>query len=174
MSSITANVTISNEGTSGYEYQYEWCVVSEEDNACGGGDDVFYSSAAKYIQTGEDWTTNLNATVSNTGSYWFKVVVYYGTETSGASQTFTAVEEEEEEQPSGGGGGGIIPSKPEEVPIECWGADLNKDGKVSLIDFSILLYWWDKLPFVDPCIDINQDDNVNLPDFSIMLYHWTG
>jgi len=104
--SIVANVTISNEGAASYEYQYEWCVVSAEDNACGGGDDVFYSSAAKYILTGEDWNTSLNATVSNTGSYWFKVVVYYGTEASGASQTFIAVEEEEEATPSPGGGGG--------------------------------------------------------------------
>ncbi|MDO9580250.1 MAG: SH3 domain-containing protein [Bacteroidales bacterium] len=104
--SIAANVTISNEGVASYEYQYEWCVVSQEDNACGGGDDVFYSSAAKYILTGEDWNTSLSATVSNIGSYWFKVVVYYGTEASGASQTFIAVEEGEEATPSPGGGGG--------------------------------------------------------------------
>jgi len=110
--SISANVTISNEGSAGYEYQYEWCVVSSEDNACGGGDDVFYSSAAKYIQAGEDWNTTLDATVSNTGSYWFKVVVYYGTEKSGASQTFTAVEEEEAPTSGGGGGGrAIVPKK---------------------------------------------------------------
>jgi len=124
--SISANVTISNEGSAGYEYQYEWCVVSSEDNPCGGGDDVFYSSAAKYIQAGEDWNTTLNATVSNTGSYWFKVVVYYGTEKSGASQTFTAVEEEEEEAPTPGGGGGVIvPEKKkeeEEKPPSTLGA----------------------------------------------------
>lgn len=104
--SIAANVTISNEGAASYEYQYEWCVVSAENNACGGGDDVFYSSAAKYILTGEDWNTSLSATVPNTGSYWFKVVVYYGTEASGASQIFTAVEEEEVTPSPGGGGGG--------------------------------------------------------------------
>ena len=110
--SVSANVTISNEGSVGYEYQYEWCIVSSENNACGGGNDVFYSSAAKYIQAGEDWNTTLNATISNTGSYWFKVVVYYGTEKSGASQTFAAVKEEEEEtQTSGGGGGGGGSSK---------------------------------------------------------------
>jgi len=126
--SISANVTISNEGSAGYEYQYEWCVVSSEDNTCGGGDDIFYSSAAKYIQAGEDWNTALNATVSNTGSYWFKVVVYYGTEKSGASQTFTAVEEEEEEAPTPGGGGGggvIVPEKEkeeEEKPPSTLGA----------------------------------------------------
>ncbi|NCQ16657.1 hypothetical protein GW814_03365, partial [Candidatus Falkowbacteria bacterium] len=41
--------------------------------------------------------------VLNTGDYWFKVVVYYGTEVSGASRTFTATEEEEEVAPIGAG-----------------------------------------------------------------------
>ena len=89
--SITADVTISNEGNAGYEYKYEWCVVDTEWNACGGGDDIFYSSASKFIEAYTDWNTNLNATVPNPGFYWFKVVVYWGTEQSGASQTFTAI-----------------------------------------------------------------------------------
>ena len=50
-------------------------------------------------------------------------------------------------------------------------SDLNNDGKVNLIDFSILLYWWGK---ENPSVDLNQDGMVNLPDFSIMLYYWTG
>lgn len=53
----------------------------------------------------------------------------------------------------------------------CPGADLNRDGKVNLIDFSILLYWWEKY---SPCVDQNQDGTVNLPDFSIMMYYWNG
>jgi len=88
---ITADVTISNEGNAGYEYKYEWCVVDSEWNACGGGDDVFYSSASKYIEAYTDWNTLLDANVPNPGDYWFKVVVYWGTEQSGASMTFTAV-----------------------------------------------------------------------------------
>jgi hypothetical protein len=104
-------VTISNEGLSGYEYQYEWCVVSTESNSCGGGDDVAYSSAAKYINAGTDWNTTLSATVSTTGSYWFKLIVYYGTETSGASLAFNAVVASTPTPTpapviSGGGGGG--------------------------------------------------------------------
>ena len=55
--------------------------------------------------------------------------------------------------------------------LVCPGADLNKDGRVNLIDFSILLYWWKR---ENPCADQNQDGIVNLPDFSIMLYYWTG
>ncbi len=104
--SISANVTISNEGNAGYEYQYEWCVVSSQDNQCGGGDDIDYASAAKYLAVGADYTANLSATVPNTGNYWFKVVVYYGTEASGASRTFTATTEEATPTPGGGGGGG--------------------------------------------------------------------
>ena len=103
--SISANVTITNEGNAGYEYQYEWCVVDSESNACGGEDDIDYASAAKYINVAEDWITQLDLTVPDVGDYWFKVVVYYGTEASGASRTFTAIEEvvEEEVTPSGGG-----------------------------------------------------------------------
>jgi len=50
-------------------------------------------------------------------------------------------------------------------------ADLNKDGKVNLIDFSILLVHWGGS---DQNTDINLDGTVNLSDFSIMLFNWTG
>lgn len=50
-------------------------------------------------------------------------------------------------------------------------ADLNKDGRVNLVDFSILLFHWN----TDHGIaDLNQDGRVNLTDFSIMLFQWTG
>lgn len=98
--SITANATITNEGGAPYEYQYEWCVVSSQSNQCGGGDDVYHASAAKLIDAGDSYNPVLTATVPNTGDYWFKMIVYYGTEASGASRTFTAVTE------SGSSGGG--------------------------------------------------------------------
>jgi len=59
----------------------------------------------------------------------------------------------------------------EEEEILCPRADLNRDGRTDMIDFSILLYWWQKY---DACADQNQDGIVNLIDFSIMMYHWTG
>jgi len=102
--SIAANVTITNEGGGAYEYQYEWCVVSSQENQCGGDDDVYYASAAKLISAGDSFNPTLTATVPVVGNYWFKVVVYYGTEASGASRTFTATTETT--TPSGGGGGG--------------------------------------------------------------------
>lgn len=54
-------------------------------------------------------------------------------------------------------------------------ADLNRDGRVDLIDFSILIFWWGTNGGdSDPPADINQDGIVNLADFSILLFNWTG
>ncbi len=50
-------------------------------------------------------------------------------------------------------------------------ADLNRDGRVNLADFSILLFHWGT---TNPIADINRDGRVGLPDFSIMLFQWTG
>jgi hypothetical protein len=49
--------------------------------------------------------------------------------------------------------------------------DMNKDGKVNLIDFSIFLTDW---ATTGPAGDFNCDSQVNLADFSIMLFNWTG
>lgn len=51
-------------------------------------------------------------------------------------------------------------------------ADINNDGRVNLVDFSILLYNWG-IP-QNPAADLNTDGRVNLTDFSIMMYWWTG
>ena len=50
-------------------------------------------------------------------------------------------------------------------------SDINKDGKVNLVDFSILLSNWGTK---DEDSDINEDGAINLADFSIMLFNWTG
>jgi len=61
----------------------------------------------------------------------------------------------------------------EEIAIApiCFRTDINRDTRVNLVDFSILLFWWKRF---DPVTDINQDRIVNLTDFSIMMYCWTG
>jgi hypothetical protein len=56
--------------------------------------------------------------------------------------------------------------------LTCKGADLNFDGKVNIIDFSILLYFWGQTKPGNPCADINFDWVVNITDFSIMMYWW--
>ena len=54
-------------------------------------------------------------------------------------------------------------------------SDLNRDGSVNLIDFSILIFWWQTNGGdSDPPADINQNSNVGLEDFSILLFNWTG
>jgi hypothetical protein len=52
--------------------------------------------------------------------------------------------------------------------------DINKDGKINIVDFSILMYFWGQTNPSNPCADLNKDGIVNLTDFSIMLYWWTG
>ncbi len=62
-----------------------------------------------------------------------------------------------------------------QTAIRPLNADLNRDGKVNLIDFSILLFWWGTDGGnSDPAADINADAKVNLTDFSILLFNWTG
>jgi hypothetical protein len=168
---VAANITITNEGLSGNEYQYEWCVVSSADNTCGGGDDVFHAVAAKYINPGEDFNTTLTADVASAGAYYFKVIVYFGTDSSGASRSFTATTISGGGGGGGGGGGTTTTVPPSGVCTKR--ADFNCDKKVNSIDFSILLYYWKATPpFKNQYVDINKDTKVDSVDFSILLYEW--
>lgn len=51
--------------------------------------------------------------------------------------------------------------------------DLNDDGRVNLLDFSIMAFWYKRLTF-PPKVDLNSDKNINLTDLSILAYCWTG
>ncbi|HLD60731.1 MAG TPA: Ig-like domain-containing protein, partial [Patescibacteria group bacterium] len=63
---------------------------------------------------------------------------------------------------------------PAKKPGLCSGiADFNQDCRVDLVDFSILIYWFDRANPPEG-VDLNRDRFVNLIDFSIMMYHWTG
>ena len=57
---------------------------------------------------------------------------------------------------------------------KCRGADLDFDGKVNIVDFSILMYFWHSTSPENICADVNRDGIVDLVDFSIMMYQWTG
>lgn len=68
-------------------------------------------------------------------------------------------------------------SREESVPApapRCMLSDLNCDGRVDLVDFSILLYFWQQP--VRPAVraDINGSGLVDLVDFSILMHDWTG
>lgn len=67
------------------------------------------------------------------------------------------------------------PSLPPGEPLPPPGenpADFNEDGRVDLIDFSILLYNWETPQ--DSRTDLNKDRVVDLVDFSVVLFLWTG
>lgn len=61
------------------------------------------------------------------------------------------------------------------TPSSCSkNGDLNIDGRVNIVDFSILLFFWNQKTPKNPCADINKDSIVNIFDFSIMLFWWNG
>lgn len=179
---ISANITITNEGLTGYEYQYEWCIVDNINNQCGGGDDTFHALAAKFINPGESWNTALTGNVTTAGTYYFKLVVYFGADSSTASRVFTVdtvaatpTSQGSSGAASGGGGGSSTGGM---VTVAAKGcgltADFNQDCKVDSVDFSILLSFWKTVaPFKNIYVDINKDNKVNSTDFSIVLSQWT-
>jgi hypothetical protein len=65
-----------------------------------------------------------------------------------------------------------------ELPRTAIKGDLNGDGRVNLVDFSIAAYWY-KRPIsaafaVKERERLNGDGKIDLIDFSIMAYYWTG
>ena len=184
---ITANVRIDNKGTSASDFYYVYCIVKNGNDLCGGSNNVASASATAFINAGGfiNLSLTLNG-VSTAGTYWFKVKARALAETNWAASSRQFIAESGTVTPppppssggggGGGGGGGAAPTIPPQVatPIGmCRGADLNFDGKVNSIDFSIMLFFWKtNLPFANACVDINKDQKVNSVDFSIMLFQW--
>jgi len=99
------------------------------------------------------WLFELNTSTLKEGEYQVRAKALWGEgEQSPFSQTVSFL---------------VLPSK-------CHGADLNFDGKVNIVDFSILMYFWHSTSLENICADINQDGIVDIVDFSIMMYQWTG
>jgi hypothetical protein len=89
--SIGTNIRITNEGSTAYEYQYDWCITDAVDNLCGGGDDIFSASNAKLINNGDNYDFTATSTVPNPGNYYFHINVLYGSQSSSAHSSFSAV-----------------------------------------------------------------------------------
>jgi hypothetical protein len=60
----------------------------------------------------------------------------------------------------------------------CGKADLNCDGRVDLVDFSLAAYWFNRELSADFIAlereRLSEDGRLDLVDFSIMAYYWTG
>lgn len=50
--------------------------------------------------------------------------------------------------------------------------DFNEDGRVNLVDFSILAYWYKKRN-PPSHLDVNGDGKIDLVEFSTLIYYWT-
>lgn len=84
------------------------------------------------------------------------------------------------------GGGLLFPATPTPRRPTPRFVDFNGDGRVDMIDASILLYWWNRritpealaaigpTAFEFPSPDISNDTKVDIVDLSILLFYWTG
>lgn len=171
---IAANVRVTNEGQAPYEYQYEWCVTSNINDACGSGNNVYFASAAKLIQPGANFDTTLPATVSLSGTYYFKVAVFYGGDESKSVQQFTATQASSNSGTtntsnqggnsggSGGSGGAVGPS------IASGNAVIPENVSTTTTNN----FWNSPACQSANQADLNCDGKVDITDFSIMLSYW--
>lgn len=60
------------------------------------------------------------------------------------------------------------------APTDCVKADVNCDGRVDLVDYSILSYWYKRSGSLPKHIDQDGNGIITLVDFSILAYYWTG
>jgi len=69
--------------------------------------------------------------------------------------------------------GGLVSSASSTVTfnVTCAVADYDCSGRVDIVDFSVLMYYWGTN---DPTADTNGDGIIDLTDFSIMMYYWNG
>ncbi len=111
--------------------------------------------------------TNLDATVDGTGAWSIRV------DTASLDDGLHTVKAYFKQQTGvqSGFGKSISFSVGEGAFADTGSPDLNGDGKVNLVDFSIFLLKWQT---DDIQSDFNSDGTVNLGDFSIMLFSWTG
>ena len=108
---------------------------------------------------------------------------FLGYPSSTASTTASSTPSSTSATPPGSFGGGAgetpvppEPGKPKPKPDEKVRkrVDFNRDGRVDFIDFSILLYYFDKQGSIIVPFDLNDDGVVDVVDISIFMYYWDG
>ncbi|MEK7646380.1 MAG: hypothetical protein AAB381_01660 [Patescibacteria group bacterium] len=141
-------------------------------------------SGGPYIYTSVGGVlSSIRTSLTNGTPYYFVIVVNdaYGSPIGTSTEVTSTPVAGTTPTPGDGGGGGGSTSYFDyilgtnvfcsiEGDGEHRGADLNRDGRVNLVDLSILLY---HLGRFDPRYDCNSDDKVDFVDISIMFYHWT-
>ena len=125
--------------------------------------------------------------LTNGTTYYFRVRAFAGifrlAQSDEVSATPTA--SAPPPPPPGPGDGGPPPPPPGPLPplpeedkpireVEFSPADINVDGRVDIVDFSILMFHWLTPDGFDRTSDFNSDGVVNIFDLSIMFFYWTG
>lgn len=135
--------------------------------------DTFTSASFKVIRP----TIDELGGYSNSASFRLKGDIPFIQPLKGILATTTVATTVPSTPGGGGGGGGIAePFKPKPKPDEKTRkrVDFNNDGKVDFVDFSILLYYFDKSGSIIIPFDLNSDGQVEMIDISIFMYYWDG
>lgn len=68
-------------------------------------------------------------------------------------------------------GGGVVMIGLNRPPI-LQVVDFNNDGKVNILDLSILLYFFNNLSSTPNIYDLNKDGKIGFPDVSVLFFYW--
>ena len=68
----------------------------------------------------------------------------------------------------GGGGGGVSPSSTPNIQTT---GDINNDGKINILDFSVIMSEWGQVG-TTLSSDMNRDGKIDIFDFSILMANW--
>lgn len=141
-----------------------------------------------------DWSL-VNVSASTSQNWFFRMIYASGTLLNGYSSypgltaTTTASSSNNGGGPTppsspaiqvGGGGTGFYSTSTSTFPVTSLlppalrTADFNGEGRVDIIDLSILLYYYHRSDSAALRYDLNGDGIVNFPDVSILMYYWTG
>lgn len=146
-----------------------------------------------------DWVIANNS--ADTESGWFFRMIYSSSTALDAYTRYPQMSAQAPAAPetppvspgpgSGGGGGGTgfykpsfptgtrplppgLAIPPPFLPLELQVTDCNADGRVDIVDLSIMLFYYERPPPFPPCTDLNLDGFVNFTDVSILMFYWTG
>ena len=151
--------------------------ISESHTSVEQGQSITFSGYATpnssvTVTVNSEQTLTLAATTNSSG-FWTESVstssLDPGSHTAKAKSTFGALVSEFSNTLSF-----IVTGKVVNICDGKANADINCDGSVDLVDFSILLYYWDVTNPANSRADINGDNHVDETDFSILLSEWTG
>lgn len=121
----------------------------------------------------------VKTTVDNSGVYLHNFdtsVLEYGEHhVQSRAALLSAISSKSIEVPFAVGDKNILLDTPAPCPAK---ADLNSDCSVSLVDFSIAAFWYNRILNESFALrekeKLNGDGKVNITDFSIMAFYWTG